>query len=240
MLRHHTTLLAALLGMSAASTQALTLTTEDYPPFNMFEQKKVVGISTDIVQEASKRAGVPVTIQLLPWERALSMAKNDKDTCVYSAVRTAEREKLFKWIGPLTTDEISLFALVDSPIKLSSIADAKKYKVGAYNGDAYGDYLEKQGVKLDRVVTDTQNLPKLVSGRIDLWVAGANSGPYKAAREGMQGKIKSVFTAGDPKDSQMYMACNPSVSDEVVKKFNDAVSAMEKDGTSAKIGTKYK
>ncbi|PHV09590.1 substrate-binding periplasmic protein [Chitinimonas sp. BJB300] len=135
------TLFATLLGMSAGAAHALTLTTEDYPPFNMFEQKKVVGISTDIVQEAAKRAGVPVTIQLLPWERALSMAKSDADTCVYSAVRTAEREKLFKWIGPLTTDEISLFALTDSPIKLSSIADAKKYKVGAYNGDAYGDYL---------------------------------------------------------------------------------------------------
>ncbi|WP_186293396.1 transporter substrate-binding domain-containing protein [Chitinimonas sp. BJB300] len=89
-------------------------------------------------------------------------------------------------------------------------------------------------------MTDTQNLPKLLSGRIDLWVAGANSGPYKAAREGLQGKIKSVLTAGDPKDSQMYVACNPSVSDDTVKKLNDAVHAMEKDGTSAKIGAKYK
>ncbi|WP_179958380.1 substrate-binding periplasmic protein [Chitinimonas arctica] len=233
-------LFTTALGLLAGSAQALTFTTEDYPPFNMFEQKKVTGISTEILQEATKRAGVTITIELLPWERALNMAKTQADVCVYSAVRTPEREKSFKWVGPLVADQISLFALTSSPIKLASVADAKKYKVGAYNGDAYGDFVEKQGIKLERVVTDTQNLPKLTSGRIDLWVAGANSGPYKAAREGMKGGIKPVLAVGDPKDSQMYLACNPGVGDDVIAKLNDAIKAMDKDGTSAKLSAKYK
>ncbi|MGQ5523453.1 substrate-binding periplasmic protein [Chitinimonas sp. PSY-7] len=240
MTHRHTILFATLVGILAGTTHALTFTTEDYPPFNMFEQRKVVGISTDILQEATKRAGVTIKVELLPWERALNMAKTEADVCVYSAVRTAEREKLFKWVGPLTSDQITLFALSTSTIKLSNLADAKKYKVGAYNGDAYGDFIEKQGIKVERVVTDTQNLPKLTSGRIDLWVAGDNSGPYKAAREGMQGKIKPLLTAGDPKDGQMYLACNPGVSDDIIKKLNEAISAMEKDGTAAKLTAKYK
>ncbi|WP_374347599.1 substrate-binding periplasmic protein [Chitinimonas sp.] len=230
-------LFAVMLG-SAAS--AMTFTTEDYPPFNTKgSDGKVTGISSEIVQEALKRAGVSANIELLPWERALDMAKKQGDTCVYSAVRNAEREKLFKWVGPLTGDQITLFAKADSTISLSSAADAKKYKVGAYNGDAYGDFAEKQGIKLERVSNDVQNLPKLSSGRIDLWVAGAKSGPYKAAHEGAGLKIKPVLSLGDPKDSQMYLACNPGVSDDVVKKLNDAVEAIRKDGTADKIGKKY-
>ncbi|MBB5017894.1 polar amino acid transport system substrate-binding protein [Chitinivorax tropicus] len=219
---------------------ALTLTTEDYPPFNMpTDGGKVGGISTEIVQEALKRAKLDAKIELLPWERSLSMAKSQADVCVYSAVRNAEREKSFKWVGPLVADEITLFAKADSPIKISSLDDAKKYKVGAYNGDAYGDFAEKQGLKMERVVQDVQNLPKLAAGRIDLWVGGAKSGMFKAGREGFKGKIKPVFQLGDPKDSEMWLACNKGMADEVVNKLNDAVKSIVNDGTAERIGKKY-
>jgi len=134
---------------------------------------------------------------------------------------------------------VTLFAKADSNIKLSGPADAKKYKVGGYNGDAYGDIVEKQGIKVERVVSDVQNLPKLESGRIDLWISGARSGLYKAAHEGNGIKLKAVLTIGDPKDSQMWLACNPGVPDDTVKKLNDAVQAVKKDGTSDKIAKKY-
>ncbi|GAB3259770.1 substrate-binding periplasmic protein [Chitinimonas naiadis] len=233
-------LIASGLVLVSGAAHALTFTTEDYPPFNLKgSDGKVAGISTEIVQEALKRAGLTAGIELLPWERALDMAKKQSDVCVFSAVRNAEREKLFKWVGPLVADDISLFAKADSSITLGSVADAKKYKIGAYNGDAYGDFAEKQGLKLERVPNDNQNLPKLASGRIELWVAGAKSGPYKASREGSGIKIKQLITMGDPKDSQMYLACNPSMPEETIKKLNDAVASIRKDGTADKIGKKY-
>ena len=67
---------------------------------------------------------------------------------------------------------IGLFARNDNPLKLTSIAQARSYRVGSYIGDAYGDYVERQGVPLDRTPSDANNLPKLMSGHIDLWVAG--------------------------------------------------------------------
>ncbi|WP_269530964.1 ABC transporter substrate-binding protein [Chitinimonas sp. BJYL2] len=230
----------ALLGLVAVQASALKFVTEDYAPFNLKgSDGKVSGISTEILQDALKRAGLSANIELLPWERALDMAKKQADVCVYSAVRNAEREKQFKWIGPLVGDDITLFARADSNIALGSPADAKRYKVGAYNGDAYGDFVEKQGIKLDRVPSDSLNLPKLAAGRIDLWVAGAKSGPYKVSREGSGLKIKPVITVGDPKDAHMYLACNPGVADDVIRKLNDAVKAVKQDGTADRIGKKY-
>ncbi|MDN3577720.1 transporter substrate-binding domain-containing protein [Chitinimonas viridis] len=231
-------LFCLLLAMPGAN--ALVLLTEDYPPFNMLEDGRVSGISTQILREAVNRAGLPAQFDLLPWARSLALAASRSDTCVYSAVRSAKRESQFKWIGPLVDDKIALFARTGSAIRLDSVADAKQYKVGGYLADAYGDYVERQGVPLDRAPADRHNLPKLMGGRIDLWVAGVISGAYKANREGYQGEVRVVITMGNPGDTQMWLACNPSMPDALFQKLDNAVQSVLQDGTAAGFAARYR
>ena len=72
----------------------VTLVTEDYPPFNFSPQEgqPIVGISTDIIVEMMKRNGDETKIAIYPWKRALILAKNQANTCVYSTLRSADRE----------------------------------------------------------------------------------------------------------------------------------------------------
>ncbi|SFZ76687.1 substrate-binding periplasmic protein [Chitinimonas taiwanensis] len=224
------------------STPALALrfVTEDYPPFNMLEENQVSGISTLILREALSRAQLSAEFELLPWARALAMARSQPQTCVYSAVRSAEREKQgHKWVGPLVDDRISLFARVDSKIKLRTLGEARNYRVGGYVADAYGDYVERQGVRLDRAPADLMNLPKLMAGRIDLWVAGSISGAYKAKREGYQHDVKLLLSGGEPRDSQMWLACNRAVPDALISSLNEAVKSVHADGTAARFAARY-
>jgi polar amino acid transport system substrate-binding protein len=218
----------------------LSFVTEDYPPFNMIEHGEVGGISSLIVRAALTRAGLEGQFQILPWTRAQMLARNQNDTCMYSAVRTPEREPNYVWIGPLVDDRIALFGRVDHPIKLSNMAEAKKYRVGSYLGDAYGDYVERQGVELDRAPADVNNLAKLMSGRIDLWVAGSISGAYRANKSGYGKQIMQVIAAGDPKDTQMWLACNPSIDTEIFRKLGDAVRLVIEDGTASAIAARYR
>lgn len=227
------------LAIGAGSAQALEFVTEDYPPFNMNEGGKVVGISTEILQEALQRSGLTANIAVYPWERALSMGRENKDTCVFSALRTAAREPQFKWVGPLVSDDMTLFAKSDSKVELKTLDDAKKYKIGGYQGDGYGDYLSTRGFNVEKTIKNEQNIPKLLAGRIDLLVGGARNGPYLASKNGAKGQIKPVLTYGDPKEAQMWLACNKSTSDDVLKKLNDAIASVSKDGTANKIFKKY-
>src|SRR3954447_13364744 len=91
--------IAAVLVLGATPCYALTLTTEDYPPFNIVDPqtKGVTGISFDKVTELMRRASEPYTITAYPWSRAYQMALDSNDTCVFSTTRTPEREPLFKW-----------------------------------------------------------------------------------------------------------------------------------------------
>jgi polar amino acid transport system substrate-binding protein len=235
---HFVALIALLIHCSASC--GLTLTTEDYPPFNVKADNEhpIRGISTEIIRELMKRAGIEINITMYPWQRALSIAASDSDTCVYSTVRTAKRESTYKWVGPVVSDDWALFAPSDSKIELKSLEEARKYKLGGYQGDAAGDFLVTHKFDVDIADSDKLNPQKLIAGRIDLWIAGMRTGPFVAHREGVM-NIKPIFTFGEAKDYQMYLACNKAVPDATINLLNEILKKMRADGTTTKIQEKY-
>ena len=231
------TWLLPILSLLSFSAGALTLTTEEYPPLNFSTDggKTITGFSTEIMREVLKRTGIQGTIALYPWVRALKMASEDKDTCVFSAARTPAREKQFKWVGPLTPDTWILYAKADSPITLANLEEARKYKIGGYQGDGKAALLKEKGFPVDEAGNEEQTIRKLEAGRIDLWAGSSLVAPWMA--KNMNIKIKPVVSYNEV---QMFAACNPSVSDADIGKMNDAIKAMKGDGTLDKMVGKYR
>jgi polar amino acid transport system substrate-binding protein len=229
-------LVIGLLACTSAWADGLILTTEDAAPQNYSTDggKTIVGSATEIINELFKRTQIKMTNTMYPWERAIEMARTEKDTCVYSTTRTEAREKSFSWVGPVAPNDWVLFAKADSKIQLNSLDDAKKYKVGGYRGDAVSLYLKDEKFRVDEATNDEQSIRKLDAGRIDLWATGIQSGPYNAKK--MKINVKPVLSF---KKTELYLACNPSVSPEIISKLNNTLAAMVKDGTVGKINKKY-
>lgn len=207
--------IAVLLLLIASDVSGVMLATEENPPLNFSTNngKEPSGLSTEVLTEAGKRAGIEVQYAIFPWNRAYRMAQESESTCVYSAVRTESREKLFKWIGPLSPNTWILFARADNPIKLATLEDAKKYRVGGYNGDSKAIYLKQKGFALDEASNEEQNIKKLNAGRIDLWIATSLTGPWIAKTYGV--KIRPVLAV---MDVEVYAACNLGMPDADIKK----------------------
>ena len=231
-----TLLCVGLLWSAGACAGGLVVTTEDAPPFNFAadDGKTVVGSATEAVQEMFRRAKLEHTITLYPWMRAITMARTDKDTCVYSTTRTEEREKDFLWVGPVASSNWVFFARANSTIKLDSFDDARKFKIGGYRGDAVALYLKALKFNVDESYYDDQNAKKLEGGRIDLWATGSQNGPYFAAKKNV--KIKPLL---EFKQTELYLACNLSVPADTIAKLNATLKAMAKDGTTDRINKKY-
>jgi polar amino acid transport system substrate-binding protein len=228
------TLLAA--GLMVSSVHALDITTEDNAPFNYVDNQQVTGISTEILQEVGKRAGVPLKIQVLPWARAYQSALNLPDTCVYSTVKLPERETLFKWVGPLTTNKWALFAKSDFSKPLNSIEDAKHYRIGGVTMDAKAMYLKSQGfTSIDLVGDDNLNLAKLIAGRIDLWISGLYKGKESAAHVGSK-MVKPVMVV---REVDYYLACNLKTSDATIAALAQALGTAQKDGFVKAVTERY-
>lgn len=228
--------LALLTLASATSVHALDLATEDNAPFNYLEGKQVKGLSTDIINEMGRRAGVPIKIQVTPWPRAYQAALGTPESCVYSTVRLPEREQLFKWVGPLATNKWALFAKNDFSKPIAKIEDAQHYRIGGVIMDAKSLYLKSIGFSnFDLVGDDNLNQAKLLAGRIDLWVSGL----YRVNHIAQQNGGKAIKPVLIVREVEYFLACNPNTSDATIASLTRALQGMQKDGSLKELTARY-
>ncbi|QJI42884.1 ABC transporter substrate-binding protein [Pseudomonas sp. ADAK2] len=239
---------ASLLLINAARAEEspatdLVLLTENFPPYNMAKNGKnfaqdenINGIAVDIVREMFKRANITYSLTLrFPWERIYKIALEKPGYGVFVMARLPDREKLFKWVGPIGPDDWIMLAKADSKITLETLEQARKYKIGAYKGDAIAETLAKQGLKPIVVLRDQDNAKKLVSGQIDLWATGDPAGRYLARQDGVTG-LKTVLRFNS---AELYLALNKEVPDEIVAKLQSALDQLRKEGVVDDIMARY-
>lgn len=231
--------LAMLLatGATAPAVPPLIITTEHSPPASMMVGGQAAGREGEKIREMLARAGYAYKIDMLPWKRAFTMAQRDRYTCVYSTSRTPEREQKFKWIGPTDEAEWVLMGRAGRQYNVHSLDDARKLRIGTYNGDARDEFLRARGFEVDGALDNADNPKKLMLGRIDLWAVGVRNRDFSAmAQFATPEAIVPVLTFHHV---QVYLACNPSVPDAMVARMNEALDAMRKDGTFTRLEKKY-
>lgn len=240
-LRAGALLLSVLALVAPAVAAPLTLLTEENPPFNYSEGGTLTGLVTGLVQEAARRAGVPVALEVLPWARAYTRAQAERDTCLFATARLPNREKLFVWVGPLASNLWAVYGKADWSRPVKALPDLKPYRIGGVTSDAKVDYLRESGVTNIRLAADDrQNPPRLFlpaehPDHIDLWVTGY-FGAASVARAARSGDVKLVFVA---RDIPLYLACSPQTAPATVRSLSAAVEEMRADGTLARAAGAY-
>lgn len=216
--------------------QRLALVTEEYPPFNMSgADGKATGVSTDIVHELMLVAHVDVTIEVVPWKRAILEAEKVPDTCVYSMSRTAGREAKYLWVGPLVSNEWAIFAKAGAAAYPSALSEVKDRNIGSYAGDAIVDYLQSRDYRVDAAPNDDVNPNKLLNGRIDFWATGKLIGLYRLKQQNID-NIKPIFVFNK---TEMYLACNRRSSPALIARLNAALADLRRRGELDRIYSRY-
>lgn len=216
---------------------ALYITTESAAPSSMQDSEgQVIGIATDKVRAVLDRAGTAYSIDLLPWKRAYTAARERPDACVYATTRTPERESSFKWVGPIDSAEWVLMARANRRFSLRTLDDARPYRIGTYNGDARDQFLRSRGFRVDSAPNDLTNPRKLLLGRIDLWAAALRVGSPVLEQNGWAGKIVPVLVFNR---LDVFLACNRAVPDKLIARLNAAFVALEHEGVMERIERAY-
>lgn len=238
--------IALLVAMVAAvptiaAAQTINLLTEDAYPFQYLENKQLTGMAVEVVNEVFKRAGVGRKDELLSWKDAYDRAQMYPNTCIYSTARTENREKLFKWIGPIVENKWAAFARKGFKGSLSRPEDFAQYRVGVLQGDAKERYLKDLAVTFRVAQTDdAMNPPKLTLNRtepdkIDLWITGYYTGAHVAAKTG----VRDIVPVWVFQTSENFLACQQSLPQATADKLQKALDAMKRDGTHAAIIARY-
>lgn len=231
----------AAASLSAASAQALTFLTEENPPFNYRESGKLTGVSTEVVTEMARRAGLSPGFEVLPWAQAYLRAQSRKDTCIYSIARVEIRERVFRWVGPIAVNKWALFGNADFSKPVKSLEDVRNLKVGAVARDAKVELLRSNAVtNILTVDDDAKNPPRLLLKRdnpnhIDLWATGL----YAGKRIATQAKVPDLKPVYVFSEQPLYLACSTQTPVATADKLNAALETMKKDGTLSRINSDY-
>ncbi len=202
----------------------------------MLEGGRVTGFAAEKIRVLLQRAGIGFEIELLPWKRAYVIAQTQPDACVFSTTRVPERENQFKWVGPTHQNDWTLFGRADRQYGLKTLEDARKLRIGAYNGDIRGEALLAEGFMIDSVQDRASNPRKLMVNRIDLWATSLRVGGALVAQHGWDKAIVPVLTF---KRTDLYLACNKAVPDALIVKMNAVLREMDREGVSAAIERQF-
>ncbi len=218
--------------------EKLSIITCEAPPLSYTVKDKVSGPAVDIVRSIQKRLNTNEKIHVYPWSRGYSMLKDQPNVVLFSTTRTMKREKMFKWVGPIVERRFSFHAKKASKIEINNLEDAKEYHIGVVRNSNNEQFLISNGFKeIQRVTLEKQNLRKLLENRIDLWYTDTAQSSGLMANSSQEESIEEVFFVHK---SRSYYAFNKKIPDSIVKRWQDTLDDLRKDGTILDILKKYK
>jgi len=240
------TLLLFLGSTVIANATDIKMMTENYPPYNMEVDGKLQGLSVEILDAMLKYMKSEQDIYdvaLLSWSKAYETAKNNKNSMVFSTTRTKERENKFKWVGPISNTTIGVIALKNSNIKIKTIDDLKKYKIGCIKKDIGESLLLEHGIleknlnSIDGINSLATSFYKLERGKLDLFAYETKVATYSADLNGFDSNDYEIVY--NLKDGELYFAFNRLTSNKIIKKWQKALDVIKANGIYQKIVNKY-
>ncbi|WP_320174905.1 transporter substrate-binding domain-containing protein [Maridesulfovibrio sp.] len=231
---------AFLIGaqISHAAQKVTVYGEESYIPYAFLDNGTPNGIYVKILNQVfSKMTDYDVTIELVPWKRALNLVETGKGfACFASYYRPKERPWVSPWSEPIISEGYAAYCgkeVVSKP-RQNWPADFKGLELGCISGYSIPN---KKELNFQDADNNETNLKKLISGRIDCFIQDDASIRYSMKQMNIpSGKIvKAMQVSSENGYLAFSKAFNASYKDDFVKKFNQVLSEMKKSGEVDKI-----
>ena len=215
-----------------ANAEIIHFYTTEEPPYNYTDEGVATGISVDVLRHVLSASDVAHKIEFLPWSRSLLFARTNKNSGLFSAARTPDRETNFVWLFPLVQGKKRILVRLsgDGKSQFSSLAEIIQtgQSIGVLRGDSREEFLASHGVtKLEPVSSHASNLKKLLLKRVDM-IASSNDELILLARE-MDYPASSFETAYVLFEGGVYLAMNkdsdPALLDRLRQGLRDVMAS---------------
>lgn len=228
-------LVASVLCSPWALATELQLYTEENPPLNFSRDGQADGLASMVVRELLRRTGDSARIEVVPWARGYKRAQGGANIGLFVAVRTAEREALFQWVGPLVSTTTSFYGKRGSGLQIASLDDAKRVAGIAVPRDWYShQFLQKEGFdNLHLVPKPHEMLRMTLYGRVPLMVYEDQLLPSLVAELG--GSAADFERLYSFMRSSSYIVFSLATDPQLVRRWQLALDAMKADGSLARI-----
>jgi polar amino acid transport system substrate-binding protein len=238
------TLLVLTVFAGKPQAEDIMVYTEEFPPFNFTQNKKITGVSTEVVTRVFSDARLNTNIKSLAWSETYNLAQKQKNALIYSISRRKEREKLFQWIGVIVPTTYSVVALKSrKDIKISKLEDLKNYRIGTNVDDVVENWLlSKEFTLTDFTRTSGKNpalqlYKSLLNKHIDVWPT-PDAQAYHVVRQQGHSDPSAVIQKLYPLEELSggyYMAASLSTPRAVVDRLAQVLTSFKQTDDYYKI-----
>jgi polar amino acid transport system substrate-binding protein len=225
-------IIPCLAADNTISAMDLTYVADPQASPNIYvEDGKLQGLSVDLLDKIWEIMGVDLNrsiIELVPWTEGYQRTLKENNTVLLSTARLPEREKLFKWAGPISSSNYVLLAKSNRNISIKAPEDLKKYKIGGLEDNAATQLLLDQGAKKEDLIlaaTPAPIIEMLKNGTIDAFAITDLSGFWQLKQSGENASdYTASYTLGQ---SEGYYAFNNRTADSIVLSFQQALDSLK-------------
>lgn len=224
---------------SLAMAEPLQIMTSEIPPMIFTKEGKLTGYCIEIVEEIQRRLEDHTLIQVVPWSRAYHTGQTKSNVILICPKRTPDREKLFKWVGPVHESTTNFYKKKNAKLEIKSLEDAKKAPsiLITRNFYSYDDLVHKGFTNLETTESPQLALRMLLGGRAPLMVLEKlQAAVILKEINADPDAIEEVYTLSP---STSYLSFSKGISDATVKKWQEALDKMKKDGSYSRIYKKW-
>lgn len=222
-----------------AYAQPLQLTTEENRPYSYRDAGQLRGMAVDVVRELARRTGEQIEIDVQPWTRSYQKVRRGESLVLFPVVRTAERERLFHWVGPITASRASVYTRASSDLRLHGVADVRSFAAVALPRQWYSyERLRSLGLENLYGVNSPQTMMRMFSrGRVEVLISERIGLAALLAEQGMQpSQVRWQF---DLMPSVSYIAFSRAFEPRRVALWQSRLSSMRRDGQLEAINRQW-
>jgi polar amino acid transport system substrate-binding protein len=219
--------------VKAASLEEIKILTEEYPPYNYLNSEgHLAGTAVDLLVKAYAETGIVLdtqNIKIQPWPRSYRQLLRSSNTMLFSMTRNAQREKLFKWAGPISNTKVVLMAKKNRNIMIKTADEIKKYIIGGIRDDIglqlVSQLLTDVNIKHVISVPTVSSLTGMLKlNRIDLWAYEENAAKLFLKRYGLDAThYEAVYTLSE---AQLYFAFGLNTEQKIVDRLQKAIDSV--------------
>lgn len=213
-------------------------TSADFPPYEFYQDGKVVGIDAEIATAIAKKLGLEVKFEDMKFDSIITSIQSDgADLGLAGMTVDAKRKESVDFSDSYATGIQVVIVKEDSPIKTVDdlLADGSKYKAGTQLSTT-GDIYSKDDLGADRVVSYNNGadaIAALIGGDVDCVVIDNEPAKaFVAQNEGLK-ILKTEYV------TEEYAIAVKKGNTELLDAVNKALAELTADGTIDKIIAKY-
>lgn len=202
-----------------------------YAPLVYAKGDELWGVAPEVVKEIQRVVGDDSELKAVPWLRAYEQTQLAQNHALFAIVRIPEREKLFKWVGPVFEEGDYFFKRKGSSLEINSLEDAKNVERIAVRKGVYSHQalIAAGFTNLDVGPSYESSLRKLIEQRVDLVLMGERTYYYKTKDAGVEPDMFERTNYQFNK-SGAWLAFSLDVPDETIARWQEALDTLKANG----------